>query len=403
MKTSSKVSKKILNELKQYEPRAMHEHQLPVVWRSAHNDSVLDVDNKVYIDFTSGIFVASVGHGTVAGAVQNQASHLLHCYTFAHLPRLMLHKKVREITGFEKAFFLSSGSEANDCAVKLIRMHRKTKTIISMYLAMHGKTLCAEMLRGNDGTNTWAGTDNHTEEFYHLMNPFQGSFKDDMAVFLSKKAPKDIAGFMIESYTGWNARFYNKQYIQDLMQFAKENDIPVCFDEVQGGFGRTGKLFAYEHYDVKPDLVVVGKGLGGGLPISAVLGSAQFLDLPDDLSSTHSANPICAEAAFRSLEYIQKNDLVTLASAKGEILEKELQRLRKYKCVKEIYTKGLLAAVIFNNTTSADKVILKAMKKGLLMVRTGRESIKIGPPLTITLSALIEGLKMLEASVKEIK
>lgn len=385
---------RLILELKKYEPRAMHEHQLPIGWSSASNDIVYDMDGKKYIDFTSGIFVTNTGHGAIAGAITNQANKLIHCYTFPHLSRLELHKKIREVTGYEKAFFLSAGTEATDCAVKIMRMHRKASCIVSLFGSMHGKSMCAEQLRGNDGSNEWA---NHDEmQNYHLMDPFYGDFMDDMKVLTYKRAPKEIAGFMIESYRGWNAQFYRKQYIQDLMAYARKHGIPVCFDEIQGGFGRTGKLFAFEHYNIgKPDLICVGKGLGGGLPISAVLGSAKLLDLPDDLSSTHSANPICAEAALSALTYLQKLDLPKLADAKGEILQRELQKLTSRGVVKEVNCKGMLAAIIFKTAKQADAVILRAMKSGLLMVRTGRESIKIGPPLTITLANLIEGIKII--------
>lgn len=387
-------TKKLIDELKKYEPRAMHEHQLPIAWQSAHNDIVTDVDGKSYIDFTSGIFVTNVGHGTVAGAIQHQASQLIHSYTFPHSSRLNLHKKIRELTGFEKAFFLSAGTEATDCAVKIMRMSRpNASVIVSITGSMHGKSMCAEKLRGADGTNEWAIS--HDPDFYHLDNPFNGSFEDDTLVLTYKRAPKEIAGFIIESYRGWNAKFYDKNYIKDLMKYAKKHGIPVCFDEIQGGFGRTGKLFAYEHYGVKPDLVCIGKGLGGGMPISAVLGSAKMLDLPDDLSSTHSANPLCCVAALEALTYYQKNDLATLAEAKGELLRSELSKLVETSSIKEINVRGMLAAIVFKTTKQADDVILKAMKKGLLMVRTGRESIKIGPPLTITLSNLMEGIKII--------
>ena len=392
-------TKKLMDELKKYEPRAMHEHQLPVAWLTACNDTITDIDGKNYIDFTSGIFVTNVGHGTVAGAIQHQASRLIHSYTFPHSSRLNLHKKIREVTGYEKAFFLSSGTEATDCAVKIMRMNRpNASVIVSITGSMHGKSMCAEKLRGADETNEWAIS--HDQDFYHLENPFNGSFEEDMAVLTYKRAPKEIAGFIIESYRGWNAKFYNKSYIKDLMKYAKKHGITVCFDEIQGGFGRTGKLFAYEHYDVKPDLVCIGKGLGGGMPISAVLGSAKMPDLPDDLSSTHSANPVCCASALEALTYLQKNDLPTLAEAKGELLRSELSKLVETSSIKEINVRGLLAAIVFKTIKQADDVIFKAMKQGLLMVRTGRESIKIGPPLTITLSNLMEGIKIIGECLK---
>jgi 4-aminobutyrate aminotransferase-like enzyme len=393
------ITKKILKELKQYEPRGMHEHQLPVVWDKAFGDLVSDIDGKLYIDFTSGIFVTNVGHGTVAEAIKKQADKLIHSYTFSHTSRLNLMKKLREITGFEKFFLLSAGTEATDCAVKLMRKKREAYCIVSLFGSMHGKSMCAEKLRGNDGDNEWAYSNDDSMDFYHLMDPFNGHFMDDMAVLLYKRAPKEIAGFMIESYRGWNAKFYDKKYIQDLMSFAKSHNIPVCFDEIQGGFGRTGKLFAYEHYDVRPDLICVGKGLGGGLPISAVFGPASMLDIPDDLSSTHSANPICCEAAISAIDSLMKNDLITSARVKGELLYRELLKLLVSTSVKEVNCKGLLASIIFKTSAQADKVVLEAMKRGLLLVRTGRESIKIGPPLTIRTSNMLRGINILKECV----
>ena len=390
-----KKDEQILNELKQYEPRGMHEHQLPVVWESSHNGTVRDINEKLYIDFTSGIFVTNVGHGTVATDVIQQAAHLIHCYTFAHHGRLELAKKLREMTGYEKSFFLSAGTEATECAVKLMRMASKKKVIVSFAGSMHGKTQLAEQLRGDF---TWAIQDG---TIVHL--PFPGpesSFSEDVFSYLNSYDNK-IAGFMIESYRGWDAGFYSKEYIQRLCSWAKKKDILVCFDEIQGGFGRTGKLFAFEHYDVKPDLVCVGKGLGGGLPISAVLGPAKILDIPDDLSSTQSGNPLCCAAALASLDYLDKNQLVKLTDVKGEFILKELDKIKKYKCVKEVNSKGLLIAVIFYTAKQADRVIYRAMHKGLLMVRTGRESIKIGPPLTMPIEGIMEGFKILQESINE--
>ena len=329
------MTKKIdpLKEFKKYEPRGMYKHQLPVVWESAHNSTVRDVNGKMYIDFTSGIFVTNVGHGTVAHDVIQQAARLIHCYTFPHSGRLELAKKLRAMTGYEKSFFLSAGTEATECAVKLMRMASKKKVIVSFEGCMHGKTQLAEQLRGD---YDWAIQDG---AIVHLPFPAERtSFPDDVFSYL-KTYENKIAGFMIESYRGWNAKFFREKYIQDLCAWAKKKKILVCFDEIQGGFGRTGKLFAFEHYDVKPDLVCVGKGLGGGLPISAVLGPAKILDIPDDLSSTHSANPLCCAAALSSLNYLDDKQIVTLAEAKGEFIEQELKKLKKYKCIQEINQK----------------------------------------------------------------
>ena len=214
-------------------------------------------------------------------------------------------------------------------------------------------------------------------------------------------------------YIGWGAFFYPVAYIKALDAFAKEHYALVVFDEIQAGFGRTGKLFGYQHYGVEPDLICLGKAISGSLPLSAVIGRQKIMDLPDvgSMSSTHSANPLCCIAGLANLEAIEAGNLVEESARKGVILHNRLNELkiRYAHRVSNIFGKGLLAGVIFRNPQTDDpdsvfpsKVCEKAMQKGLLLVHTGRESVKIGPPLTIADDALIEGLDVLEESIAEV-
>jgi len=222
----------------------------------------------------------------------------------------------------------------------------------------------------------------------------------------------NIAGFMIESYLGWGAIFYPIEYVKALADFAKEHNCLITFDEIQGGFGRTGKLFVYQHYDVEPDLLCLGKALSGSLPLSAVIGSQKIMDLPEfgSMSSTHSANPLCCAAGLANLEAIESGNLVAESARKGEILHNRLNALKeKYPDrISYVFGKGLLAGIIFKQPQTGkpdgifpSRVCEKAMQKGLLVVHTGRESIKIGPPLTITEEALEEGIDVLAEAIEE--
>ena len=382
-----------ISEFKKYEPRGMH-RQLPVIWQTAKDCTVTDVKGKKYIDFTSGIFVTNAGHGAISDTLIRQAQKLIHCYTFPNIERLELAQKLTKMTGYQKAFFMSAGTEATECAVKIMRLDGKKKKrefIVSFRGAMHGKTFLAEALKGNE----------YLSFVKHLTFPTEISdFKTDIKELFDSPETK-IAGFIIESYRGWDAKFYPKKYIQDLVAWAKKNRIPVCFDDIQGGFFRSGKLFAFQHYEVEPDLVCCGKGLGDGLPISAVLGSAKLMDLPEDLSSTHSGNPLCCAVALANLEQLVNHKLFINSQMKGLILHDELQDLKtKYPFIKEINGRGLLAGIVFDCKKTADKIIYRAMKKGLLMVYTGRESIKIGPPLSISASILEQGLQIIGESFK---
>ena len=426
---------KILYDLEKYESHSMH-GQLPVVWDRAKDFQVHDVCGNCWIDFTSTIFVTNVGHANpqITSALKKIIGHeLLHTYTFAHETRALFLKKLIKITPdqFEKAFLLSAGTEATECAVKLMRMHGQTISstklgIISFQGAMHGRTMGAEMLRGNPRQSAWIGY--RDPNIYHLPFPFPWAAKDplDKEYDWAKHFERDIhtlktkglnfdniAGFIIESYLGWGAIFYPVAYIKALVDFAKEHNCLVTFDEIQGGFGRTGKLFVYQHYKVEPDLLCLGKALSGGLPLSAVIGSKKIMDLPEfgSMSSTHSANPLCCAAGLANLKALESGNLIVEAARKGEMLHHRLDMLKeKYSDrISYIFGKGLLAGIIFKDPKTGEpdgtfpsQVCEKAMQKGLLLVHTGRESIKIGPPLTISNEALMEGIDVLSESIEEL-
>ena len=425
----------LFRDLEKYESRSMH-GQLPVVWERAEDFQVFDKYGNCWIDFTSTIFLANAGHASpyVIAALKDQVDQkLLHTYTFAHESRALFLKKLIEITPepFEKAFLLSSGTEATECAVKLMRMYARTISpskvgIISFHGSMHGRTMGAEMLKGDPEASAWIGYKD--PNIWHLPFPYpwlaEGKsgldydwaehFRRDIETLRREGVNfDDICGFMMESYQGWGAIFYPKAYVQALVAFAKKHDILTTFDDIQGGFGRTGKLFAYQHYDVEPDLVCLGKALSGSLPLSAVIGRREIMDLPatGSMSSTHSANPLCCAAGLANLQAIESEDLIAAARRKGKILHQLLNKLKdKYSDrISFILGRGLLAGIFTINGKArhpdgmfASRVCEKAMQKGLLVVHTGREVIKIGPPLTIPDEALVEGLGVLEESIYEV-
>jgi 4-aminobutyrate aminotransferase-like enzyme len=223
----------------------------------------------------------------------------------------------------------------------------------------------------------------------------------------------DVSGFMLETYQGWGAVFYPRDYVQAIEGLCRRHDILLAFDEMQSGFGRTGRAFGYQHYGVTPDLLCCGKGMGGGLPLSGVLGRAELMDLPDigNMSSTHSANPLVCAAGLAVLDEIEENDLIAETARKGEILSGALAHLpeRFPERVDRILGRGLIAAVLFcdpdtgrPDSSFTSRVTERCMQKGLLVVHTGRESIKLGPPLTITDEALLEGVGVIAESIEEV-
>jgi len=426
----------ILEDLVRYEPRAMH-GQLPVVWDRAEDFQVWDRFGNCWIDFTSTIFVANAGHAnpSVRKAIQQMLDkNLLHSYTFATEIRAKYLRKLIEFTPaqFEKAFLLSSGTEATECAIKLMRLYghaaeKQKGGIISFEDSMHGRTMGAQMLGGTAAQREWLGYEDPNIHRIPFPYPWvlhngngqflagQQKFQRDVEELRSQGVDfeRDICGFFMESYIGWGAVFYPKDYIQALAEFARANDILVAFDEIQGGFGRTGKLFAYQHYEVEPDLICCGKGMSSSLPLSAVLGRASIMNLPDvgSMSSTHSANPLSCAAGLANIEVIELQNLVSESERKGEILFSRLGEVQRQfrERISYVLGKGLLAALILVDPATgqpdaemASKICERAMQKGLLVVHTGRESIKLGPPLTIPDAAMLEGLDVLAECIEEI-
>ena len=374
-------SMNIYETLEKYEPQSMH-RQLPVIWKKAKGSFVWDVNGKRYIDFTSGICVANAGHNNPRIVRAVRKANLYHTYSFPTAIRAEYLKELCDFTGFEKAFLLSAGTEATETAVKLMRIASGKKVIISIKGAMHGKTMLAEQLKGDF---TWA--DKHCN-VWHMPFPNDDDFIPPYA--------EDLAGFMIESYRGWDAGFYPKKYIQGLYKWAKENNILVCFDEIQGGFGRTGKMFAYEHYGIeRPDLVCIGKGMTSSLPMSGVLGSKAILDLPGDLSSTHSGNPLCCAAGLANLQEIKR--ILPSVKEKEKILFDFFYKNFNEECING---HGLLAVLTMPEKL-ARSVCNKAMEKGLLLIKTDREAVKIAPPLVIPKDVLLKGLNILYRSIRE--
>lgn len=391
---------KLIKELNKVSPISTHKYQLPIVWDRAKDFIVWDRHGNSFIDFTSGIFVANSGHSNtdIFNNIRKRLNKdLIFSYTFPNEVRLKFLNKLTWFTNFDKAFLLSSGTEAVEAACKIMKLwglkkNKKKKTIYSIQGSMHGKTMLAEQLKNN---GTWTGINT---EVINLQYP------KDTDLFLSPLDGNNVCGIILESYRGWDAKFLPISYVKSLVKWARENKVLVCFDEIQAGFGRTGKLFAYEWYKIaKPDLVCCGKGLGGGVPISCVLGDKQLLDIPNDLSSTYSGNPLVCSAALANIQYIKTYNLIKRSLNLGQILNKRLSEISlKYNIITGYNSKGLVGALLIANELLAETIVYKTMKKGLLLINTGKESIKMGPPLTISREGLVQGLNILEEAIKEV-
>ena len=421
----------ILERLDTFESRSMH-GQLPLIWDRALDFSIFDVAGNKWIDFTSMIFVANVGHSNphVTKALKAALDRPLYgCYAYPNEIRAHYLDRLVAFAGapFEKAFLLSAGTEATEGALKLMRMYgqknnKRRRGVICIEGNWHGRTLGAQMMSSNLTQRDWIGYQD--ADIHHIPFPYSWVLKgsspesflleglkvlEDSGLDLAQ----DICGFMLETFQGWGAVFYPTEFVQAIERACHRYGILLAFDEMQAGFGRTGKKFGYEHYGVTPDLICCGKGMGGGVPLSGVLGRGSIMDLPDigNMSSTHSANPLVCAAGLAVIEELEIKNLVAEAERKGELLFKALNRMKeKYPDrISYILGNGLIASILFKNPKNGDadgnfasQVAELCMHKGLLIVHTGRESIKIGPPLTITDNALLEGVGVISEAIQEV-
>ena len=281
-----------LEKLRQFEPQSMR-GQPPLVWDRAEDMFVYDKYGNRWLDWSSGVLVTNAGHCApeVRQAILDQVnSGLLHNYVFPSEERAALVEQLVQVApkGLDKVFLLTTGSEATECAIKLARSHgirkggNKKIGIVGAERGFHGRTLGAQQAGGIPGQKGWIVN----EDPAIVQVPFPDGYWTEDTSFdlflatLAKKGlrPENVAGVMFETYQGVGPDFAPVEYIRQLAKWCKAHDALLIFDEVQAGFGRTGKFWAFEHYGVTPDVICCGKGISSSLPLSAVIGRAEIMD-----------------------------------------------------------------------------------------------------------------------------
>ncbi len=415
----------VFEELKRSEPRSMM-GQPPIVWHKAEGSTVEDRWGNRWIDWSSGVLITNVGHGRpeIAAALREVVDrHLLATYVFVHQGRADLTRMLREISpdpSTYQVFLLSTGSEAVENCIKLAKTYAMEKhgpekrVLVSYNNAFHGRTLGSQLAGGQPKLKEWIGYDYPG----FVQVPFPDGFKNpDTSFDLFLKTleeqnvePGTIAGVLVESYQGCGPDFLPVEYARKLEAFCREHDICLIMDEVQAGFARTGRMFCFEHYGVRPDLIACGKGISSSLPISAVIGRGDILGLyaPGSMTSTHSASPLAVAAAIANLKILTGEKLDERAARLGEILKKGLERVQsKYpEHMPCLHSLGLVAGLqVYKPGTreldpeTATRINVACYQRGLLMfapVGIGGECLKIAPPLTIPEDMLEESLQVFE-------
>ena len=418
----------ILERLARYEPVAMR-GQPPILWDRAEGFQVWDAYGNCWVDWSSGVLITNAGHGRapIAEAVARQAAkRLLTSYCFPSEIRAQLVERLATLLPdpLKKVFLLTTGSEAVECAIKLCRTYgvklggRAKHIIVSYDKAFHGRTLGAQQAGGIPALKEWIV--NLDPGFVQVPFP-DGFWNEDTSfetferhLFEQGVEPQNVAGVILETYQGGSAAFAPRPYMQALRQWASGHKALLVCDEIQAGFGRTGTLWGFEHYGIVPDLACFGKGISSSLPLSAVVGRPDVMDLfgPGTMTSTHTGNPVCCAAALASIELVVEENLTANAGRVGGLLHEKLRGMKaRYPQIGCVQGKGLVAGVISIRPGSKEpdgdlawEVVGRSVEKGVLMfspVGFGGSTIKICPPLVITEEALLDSLAGFEEAFAE--
>lgn len=417
----------LLEQLRALEPLAMR-GQPPVVWHRAEGFQVDDAWGNRWLDWSSGVLITNAGHGRreIADAVAEQAHALLASYCFPTEIRARLVARLASLlpAPLSKVFLLTTGSETVECAVKLCRTHglrhggRAKSIIVSFETAFHGRTLGAQQAGGIPALKEWIG---HLDPGF-VQVPFPDNWRTADSSFdgflraLQERGVEcaNVAGVMLETYQGGSAAFAPVPFMQALRQWCTGRKALLVCDEVQAGFGRCGTRWGFEHYGIVPDIACFGKGISSSLPLAAVAGTADVMDLhpPGSMTSTHTGSPVCCAAALASIELVEREQLAQNAARVGAVLHQGLRQLAaKIPQIGRVEGRGLVAGVacVRPGTKEPDgalafNVARRGIEKGLLMfapVGFGGGTVKICPPLVITEAAIRDGLAALEEAFSE--
>ncbi len=356
----------------------------------------VSVDGKEYIDFTSGIGVNSLGFcdDKWVAAVTEQLGKLQHVSNLFYTePQVKVADILTSRTGLKKVFFGNSGAEANEAAIKTARKYGNTvkdggaNQIITLNNSFHGRTMATITATGQ-------------EHYHHFFDPFVGGFKycdaNDIAG-LEKLADDSVCAIMMEMIQGEGGVVpLDREFVIAAEKICREKDILLIIDEVQTGIGRSGKLFAYEHFGIKPDIVTFAKGIGGGLPIGGTLFGEKCCDVlqPGDHGTTYGGNPVACAGALAVLERID-DDFLKEVEEKGAYMKK---KILGFQAVKEVSGMGLMMGISIEGKEAAD-VVKTALENGLMSL-TAKDRIRLLPPLTITYDEIDKGLSILEDALR---
>ncbi|SEN14547.1 acetylornithine aminotransferase apoenzyme [Mesobacillus persicus] len=363
----------------------------------AKGSYITGVDGKVYLDFTSGIGVCNLGHchPEVEQAVVEQLKKFWHVSNL--FPQSIQEKAAKllvEASGLDLVFFANSGAEANEAAIKLARKATGRSKVISFTNSFHGRTFGSMAATGQDKIKQGFGP--MLETFTHL--PFNDTES------LLQEIGKDTAAVILEVIQGEGGiHAADVDFLANIQKACKETGALVIIDEIQTGVGRTGKPFAFQHFNLKPDIITVAKGLGSGFPIGAVIGKGNLQDAfgPGSHGSTFGGNPMAVSAAIATMELIFEGAFLNESASMGEYLFEQITtKLGELDGVKEVRGLGLMLGIEISANIA--EVLSTLRSKGLIALPAGENVIRLLPPLNITKAEVDQAVDLLEKTLSHI-
>ncbi|HJV34398.1 acetylornithine transaminase [Geomonas sp.] len=363
-----------------------------------------DADGKKYLDFLAGVAVNNLGHchPAVTAALAKQAGELIHCSNYYHIPQQIELAELLCTHSFaDKAFFCNSGAEANEAAIKLARRYSREKhgadryEIITAISSFHGRTMATVSATGQEKVQKF---------FDPLLHGFRHVPFNDVAALKAAISPCTCA-IMLEPIQGEGGVVVpDATYFQEVRQLCNENGLLLIFDEVQVGMGRTGKLFAHEHFGITPDIMTLAKALAGGAPIGTMLATDEIAAafVPGTHGSTFGGNPLVTAAGVATVRTILEDGILNRTEEMGEYLLGELEALqKKFSFITDVRGIGLMIGVELS-IPGAD-IVKKALERGLLLNCAQEKVLRFVPPLIVSKQEVDEMLAILTGILEEIK
>jgi acetylornithine/N-succinyldiaminopimelate aminotransferase len=375
----------------------------PIVPVRGEGSVLWDADGKRYLDFLAGVAVNNLGHchPKVVAALQKQAAELIHCSNYYHIPsQIELAEILCSHSFADKAFFCNSGAEANEAAIKLARKYSREKygperyEIITAADSFHGRTMATVSATGQEKVQRF---------FDPLLHGFKHVPFNDAASLAAAITPTTCA-VMLEPIQGeGGVNIPSPDYLQEVRDICDKRGLIMILDEVQVGMGRTGKLFAYEHFGITPDIMTLAKALAGGAPIGTMLAKDEYAAAftPGTHGSTFGGNPLVTAAAVATVRTILEDGLLNRAEEMGEYLHGELELLqKKHPCIVEVRGIGLMIGM--NLSVPGADIVKKGHDRGVLLNVTHDTVLRFVPPLTVTKQEVNEMIGILDGILAEV-